>query len=462
MGGILPTSPPKLGKGRITNQHVTGMSVSQLLSGSLLGQLQVVADPQNSPANKSPGLKRARSNNRRRSQSKAVDEPLLDIKLPEGNGPWQGIVVTLRHGKYKGKSAHVLGLAKKKYLVQVEGLDYQLEFYPSYVGLPEPTPQDSHSAATDTKSAATGATAAETAALMAQGKHLIQRIPSGGSSAAHIIMASPGCGGLSRMISSDSNNTNCSKPTSLDGYRSWIGKKVKVKRGKYQGRYAWVLGLACEKLRVVVENVEHQLEYYPTMFEPPQETDQPAPQLTGDPLPTVPTITARAQIAHCDQPVSSNTTSKPAMNGIIDTGHSDTGLTQAMCSLPLNDGSNAVTKAPNWGQSNESTIDTTTLEMKAETLVNALQPSNLLLDSAHANAKSPTRRTSTGESGTNVDTMLSKGAVELLADGQWKGASTESPMAPLNQPPFIKPAVDLVRMETGGSVTFIPDISDQP
>ena len=34
---------------------------------------------------------------------------------------------------------------------------------------------------------------------------------------------------------------------------------------------AWqVLGLACEKLRVVVENVEHQLEYYPTMFEPPQ------------------------------------------------------------------------------------------------------------------------------------------------------------------------------------------------
>jgi len=71
MGGILPTSPPKLGKGRITNQHVTGMSVSQLLSGSLLGQLQVVADPQNSPANKSPGLKRARSNNRRRSQSKA-------------------------------------------------------------------------------------------------------------------------------------------------------------------------------------------------------------------------------------------------------------------------------------------------------------------------------------------------------------------------------------------------------
>ena len=38
--------------------------------------------------------------------------------------------------------------------------------------------------------------------------------------------------------------------------------------------------------------------------------------------------------------------------------------------------------------------------MKAETLVNALQPSNLLLDSAHANAKSLTRRTSTGESGT--------------------------------------------------------------
>ena len=28
--GILPTPPPKLGKGRIANQHVTGMSVSQV------------------------------------------------------------------------------------------------------------------------------------------------------------------------------------------------------------------------------------------------------------------------------------------------------------------------------------------------------------------------------------------------------------------------------------------------
>merc|ERR1711907_672267 len=67
----------------------------------------------------------------------AEGEPVLH-ELPPDGAPWVNLNVTLRSGKYKGRRAVVLGLAKKKYRVQVEGLDYQLEFYPSYVGLPTP------------------------------------------------------------------------------------------------------------------------------------------------------------------------------------------------------------------------------------------------------------------------------------------------------------------------------------
>lgn len=83
--------------------------------------------------------------------------------------PWENIHVTVRDGEYKapfspthttptphnrahtsfsvvpsqGRRAVVLGLRKKKYRAQVQGLEYQMEFYPSYLGLPVP-PAEGH------------------------------------------------------------------------------------------------------------------------------------------------------------------------------------------------------------------------------------------------------------------------------------------------------------------------------
>ena len=34
--------------------------------------------------------------------------------------------------------------------------------------------------------------------------------------------------------------------------------------------YRWILGLVKTKLRIMIEGVEHKLEYFPTIFEPPQ------------------------------------------------------------------------------------------------------------------------------------------------------------------------------------------------
>lgn len=252
--------------------------------------------PHRSPSqpSKKPAVKRRSSAASRRSAG--TEEPLLDIKLPEGNGPWEGIVVTLRHGKYKGKSANVLGLAKKKYRVQVEGLDYQLEFYPSYVGLPEPPIQDE--SADDNKSSLKRTTTNTSNANIVVAN--VERSPSA----------------LTRVPSGSSDGSKGSKSvvtaTSLESYRSWIGKTVMVKRGKYQGRRAWVLGLASEKLRVVVDNVEHQLEYYPTMFEPPQAQNQVAPQSTSvqlaptGPLPTTAALPSSAGLARINSGASNN------------------------------------------------------------------------------------------------------------------------------------------------------------
>lgn len=281
-GHILPTSPPTaalvqqensaMHPGGMLATHVTALPYTfpQAQAGgappyphSISGFSSYNAA---APAPKpKPALKRQRSQSSRKSE--VPEEPLLDLKLPEGNGPWEGIVVTLRHGKYKGKSANVLGLAKKKYRVQVEGLDYQLEFYPSYVGLPEPPQPDEN-------------------AEKSESEHLLKRTATN-ASATNIVLASASPSQLQRVASGSSEGSKGSKATqtnvttSLESYRSWIGKTVLVKRGKYQGRSAWVLGLASEKLRVVVENVEHQLEYYPTMFEPPQQNNQRAPQSTS-------------------------------------------------------------------------------------------------------------------------------------------------------------------------------------
>lgn len=353
-------------------------------------------------------------------------------------------MVTLRHGKYKGKSAQVLGLAKKKYRVQVEGLEYQLEFYPSYVGLPEPAPVDDvASKSAENKSSGTGNTATETVALMAQGKHAIQRIPSGQSHGTAILMAgSPiNSAGMARMISSDSNNSsNVSKLTSLDEYRSWIGKKVRVKRGKYQGRYAWVLGLACEKLRVVVENVQHQLEYYPTMFESPQELDQPTPQATGDGA-----LAAGPVALPALMPPEATTKTEFTQPTVASENNLSSTLTEAMGKLTAQSHSSSIENS--LLNSNNNSL----LNIQAETLVSALQPANLLVDSL------PTISDKLLRSGSSADAepteMTKEAAVQLLAGGDWKeAASSDAPVAATMEsvvPTLMKSA--LMRMHTGGS-----------
>merc|ERR1711934_1023813 len=54
---------------------------------------------------------------------------------------------------------------------------------------------------------------------------------------------------------------------SLDpGSEVWINKWVELRRGKYQGRKAFIVGVTAKKLRVRVVGVEHQLEFYPSML----------------------------------------------------------------------------------------------------------------------------------------------------------------------------------------------------
>jgi len=77
-----------------------------------------------------------------------------------------------------------------------------------------------------------------------------------------------GCGGDTLRPVNESA-TPCRKAFPLDGYQSWVGHRLRVKRGKYQGKYACVLSLASAKLRVSVEDVDYQLEFYPAMFDPP-------------------------------------------------------------------------------------------------------------------------------------------------------------------------------------------------
>jgi ribosomal protein L24 len=297
---ILQTSPP--GLSGAASLHPGMLAGREMLAGS-----SRVGMPTQKPVPKrqqsKPALKRQRSQASRRSE--APEEPLLDIKLPEGNGPWEGIVVTLRHGKYKGKSAQVLGLAKKKYRVQVEGLDYQLEFYPSYVGLPEPPAPDPDAPEPDNSGALqrTTTNTSNTNIVVAN----VERSPSA----------------LTRVPSGSSDGSKGSKShltsTSLESYRSWVGKTVMVKRGKYQGRRAWVLGLASEKLRVVVDQVEHQLEYYPTMFVPPQAEDQIAPQSTSVQLPSNLLPTSAPMLARLASGASNND-SVPALPTAAPTG----------------------------------------------------------------------------------------------------------------------------------------------
>jgi len=64
-----------------------------------------------------------------------------------------------------------------------------------------------------------------------------------------------------------------SEPTA-DGLDPWVNRNVKLKRGKYEGRVAHVLGKTEKKYQVQVEGVPYQLEFYSTMFVLPENYKQ--------------------------------------------------------------------------------------------------------------------------------------------------------------------------------------------
>jgi hypothetical protein len=79
-----------------------------------------------------------------------------------------------------------------------------------------------------------------------------------------------------------SNNSTAkkSKKTTEPGIDGddWIGKQVKLTRGKYEGRSAVVLGKTEKKYQVQVEGVAYQLEFYGTMFVRPEDYKPAAPK----------------------------------------------------------------------------------------------------------------------------------------------------------------------------------------
>merc|ERR1719506_2633042 len=59
------------------------------------------------------------------------------------------------------------------------------------------------------------------------------------------------------------------------GQDPWVMRNVKLKRGKYEGRNAYVLGKTSKKYQVQVEGVPYQLEFYATMFCLPEHYKEP-------------------------------------------------------------------------------------------------------------------------------------------------------------------------------------------
>jgi len=267
------------------------------------------------------GRKRKRKDKVEERPVLAEGEPLLH-PLPPCGAPWVNLIVTIRNGKYKGCRATVLGLAKKKYRVQVPGVDYQLEFYHEYVGLPAPpegyvnapapaAPKPAtasvpvgtnasslgimpdHASETSAANSRGGAVSTNPRLLTSGGQHYmlvsassqhptLQRVGSGVSitgseactanqsgSGSPFVMVRTGSviSGSSQKLTSEPSAENQKKEEFRKKYTCWVGQSLVIQRGKYKGRTANILGLTVAKMQVSVPGVEHQLEYYPTMFE---------------------------------------------------------------------------------------------------------------------------------------------------------------------------------------------------
>lgn len=68
-----------------------------------------------------------------------------------------------------------------------------------------------------------------------------------------------------------------SQPSLDPGAEAWLHQWVELVRGKYEGRKAYIVGMTAKKFRVRVMGVEHQLEFYPSMFKQIQ-TRSPTPE----------------------------------------------------------------------------------------------------------------------------------------------------------------------------------------
>lgn len=91
--------------------------------------------------------------------------------------------------------------------------------------------------------------------------------------------AKPGQAKRPRTGSDSDSTAKKSKKTEEPGTSDdWIGKQVKLTRGKYEGRSAVVLGKTEKKYQVQVEGVAYQLEFYGTMFVRPEDYTPAAPK----------------------------------------------------------------------------------------------------------------------------------------------------------------------------------------
>merc|ERR1711907_105882 len=84
---------------------------------------------------------------------------------------------------------------------------------------------------------------------------------------------------------SSTHTKGVAQPSLDPGAKVWINQWVELVRGKYEGRRAFIVGMTTKKFRVRVVGVEHQLEFYPSMFRkvenltPPQQEAVPRVQL---------------------------------------------------------------------------------------------------------------------------------------------------------------------------------------
>lgn len=87
----------------------------------------------------------------------------------------------------------------------------------------------------------------------------------------------------------------------------WIHQNVRLTRGKYEGRMAYVLGKTEKKYQVQVEGVAYQLEFYGSMFVRPEDYKPAQPKRS------------RKKAVTDDRQISFGLT--PSMNDISDTVH---------------------------------------------------------------------------------------------------------------------------------------------